>query len=288
MNLSVVMPCFNEERYIGVQLAALARQRWPEPWELIVADNGSIDSTRDIVERYRSQLPAVVILDASDRRGQCHALNVGAAAARGSALLFCDADDEVGPDWLAKLGTALGQYDFVACQKDCTKLNPPWVLEALGVQETIGLHQNYFYPYLPHTGAGSIGIKRWLHEKIGGFNEALRFLEATDYCFRAQLAGAALHLVPEAVLHYRLRQSIRGIFRQRVLWSYYNVLLYKLYRSTEERDYWRWRHYIKEWLPVAQSLRALHRRSGRGRFVGLLGRQIGRLAGSIAHGVPPV
>jgi glycosyltransferase involved in cell wall biosynthesis len=288
MKLSVVMPCFNEERYIGVQLEALAHQRWPEPWELVVADNGSTDSTRAIVEQYRSRFPALAIVNASDRKGQCHALNVGAKAARGEALLFCDADDEVAPNWLAALGTALEHYDFVACRKDCTRLNPPWVLEALGSKEMIGLHQNYFYPYLAHTGAGSIGIKRWLHEKIGGFNESLLFLEATDYCFRVQMAGAELHLVPDAVLHYRLRHTIRGIFRQRLLWSYYNVLLYKLYRPAGARDVWRWRHYAEEWLPVARSLGRLHRQGGRGRFVGLLGQQIGRLAASIAHGVPPV
>jgi glycosyltransferase involved in cell wall biosynthesis len=288
MNLSVVMPCCNEERYIGVQLEALARQQWADPWELVVADNGSTDGTLEIVQRYRSKFQDLRIVDASDHKGQCHALNIGVAAARGEALVFCDADDEVAPTWLAAMGTALLTHDFVACRKDCTKLNPPWVLEALGFKEMIGLHQNGFYPFLAHTGAGSIGIKRWLHQKIGGFNESLLFLEATDYCFRAQLAGAELHLVPDALLHYRLRHTIWTIFRQRVLWSYYNVRLYKLYRPAGCRDYWRWRQYAREWLQVAGSLGAVHRQGGRGRFIGLLGRQLGRLAASITHGVPPV
>jgi glycosyltransferase involved in cell wall biosynthesis len=288
MNLSVVMPCRNEERYIAGQLEALAQQTWPEPWELIIADKGSDDRTLQIVESYRSRFSTLHIVDASDRPGQCHALNVGVAAATGQTLVFCDADDEVAPTWLAAMGTALKTHDFVACRKDCTKFNPPWVLEALGFKDTIGLHENYFPPYLPHTGAGSIGIKQWLHEAIGGFNESLLFLEATDYCFRAQQAGAELHLVPDAVLHYRLRQDFRSIFRQRLLWSYYNVRLYKLHRPPTEQDRWRWRQYARDWIAVVRTIRTLHRKGGRGRFVALMGRQIGRLAASLSHGVPPV
>ena len=41
--LSVIIPCFNAATTIGAQLEALANQAWAEPWELIIADNGSKD-----------------------------------------------------------------------------------------------------------------------------------------------------------------------------------------------------------------------------------------------------
>src|SRR6266545_10527 len=107
MKLSVVVPCFNSAKTIAIQLEALANQTWSEPWEVIVADNGSTDSSVAIAESYKKRLPHLRIVDASDRRGAGHARNVGAAAAAGDLLAFCDADDEVAPGWLSAMGQAL-------------------------------------------------------------------------------------------------------------------------------------------------------------------------------------
>ncbi|HKV06504.1 MAG TPA: glycosyltransferase family A protein, partial [Thermoanaerobaculia bacterium] len=127
LKLSVVIPCLNAADTLGVQLEALAGQSWPGEWEVIVADNGSTDGSREVVERYRDRLPNLRLVDASDKRGQAHARNVGAAAATGEAFLFCDADDEVAPGWLAALGRVLEDREFVACRYDNEKLNPEWV-----------------------------------------------------------------------------------------------------------------------------------------------------------------
>jgi glycosyltransferase involved in cell wall biosynthesis len=52
MKLSVIIPCLNGAATIATQLAALARQQWDQPWEIVVADNGSTDESAGIVERY--------------------------------------------------------------------------------------------------------------------------------------------------------------------------------------------------------------------------------------------
>jgi glycosyltransferase involved in cell wall biosynthesis len=93
MKLSVIIPCLNGAATIATQLAALARQQWDQPWEIVVADNGSTDESVGIVERYRGRLQNLRVADASARRGR--ALNVGAKEATGDALVFCDVDDEV-------------------------------------------------------------------------------------------------------------------------------------------------------------------------------------------------
>src|SRR3712207_4277359 len=86
LKLSVVIPCLNAASTIAVQLAALSRQSWPGEWEVIVADNGSTDRSRRIAESYGDRLPGLRVVDASDRRGQAHARNLGAAAATGDAF----------------------------------------------------------------------------------------------------------------------------------------------------------------------------------------------------------
>ena len=105
--VSVVMPVRNGARYIGEQLTALAAQSYHGPWELVVADNRCTDRTVSVVERFRSALPVVRLVEASTRVSLNHARNVGAAAAAGELLAFCDADDVADRDWLAALRARL-------------------------------------------------------------------------------------------------------------------------------------------------------------------------------------
>jgi glycosyltransferase involved in cell wall biosynthesis len=100
MKLSVVIPCYNAESTIEEQLDALADQHWIEPWEVVVANNRCTDNSIAIVRSYQSKIPNLRIVDASERQGQPYALNIGAEAALGEALAFCDADDVVGEGWL--------------------------------------------------------------------------------------------------------------------------------------------------------------------------------------------
>ncbi len=51
MKLSVIIPCFNAESTIAVQLEALANQHWSEPWEVIISDGGSSDRTTEIAQQ---------------------------------------------------------------------------------------------------------------------------------------------------------------------------------------------------------------------------------------------
>src|SRR4051794_40828132 len=111
MRLSVIMPCLNAEATLAVQLEALAAQQWSEPWELVIADNGSTDSSLSIARRYEARFPAFRIVDASGLRRPSHAFNVGARAATSDSLACCDADDEVAPGWVASMGDALRMHD---------------------------------------------------------------------------------------------------------------------------------------------------------------------------------
>ncbi|MBE9479401.1 MAG: glycosyltransferase family 2 protein, partial [Chloroflexi bacterium] len=230
MKLSVIIPCFNAEDTIAVQLEALVRQRWGDPWEVIVSDNGSTDGTLAIVEQYTERLPHFRIVDSSDRKGAAHARNVGALAATGKALAFCDADDEVAPGWLSAIGDALSEHDFVASRMDEKKLNRPLILKARGGIQQDGLQKYTYPPYLPHSGGCGLGVKKTLHERVGGFDETMRQLEDTDYCWRIQLSGTPLYYVQDALVHIRFPETLSGVYRQACVWAEYNVLIYNKYR----------------------------------------------------------
>ncbi len=230
LKLSVVVPCLNAAATLAEQLEALAGQEYAGEWEVIVADNGSTDGSREIVERFKDRIPRLRLVDASDRRGQAHARNAGAAAATGEAFLFCDADDVVAPGWLAAMGRALAGHGFVACRYDNEKLNPTWVQRTHLNPQKDGLTA-YSYPdYLPHAGGGGLGVRREVHEAVGGFDESMPALEDTDYCWRIQRAGTPLTFVPDAVVYIRHRHDLGSVFRQGVSYGEHNVLIYKKYR----------------------------------------------------------
>lgn len=285
MKLSAIVPCLNVADTIAVQLEALAKQQWCEPWEVIIADNGSTDESMAIAEQYRDKIPHLRIVDASDKRGRAHACNVGAAAAAGEALVFCDADDEVAPGWVAAMGEALAKYDFVACRREYEKLNEPWTLKCRSaVVSTDGLSQ-YTYPaYLPHAAGATLGVKRSVHEAIGGFDETLLRLQDTDYCWRIQLAGIKLHFVPEALIHYRFRHTIGGLYNQARLWGEYNVFLYKKYRPLGMPQL-AWQESVKSWLRLLKHFPFVLSQEHRTGWLWGFAWRIGRLQGCIKYKV---
>lgn len=252
MMLSVIVPSFNAADTISGQLEALANQQWNQPWEVIVADNGSSDQTvairkasslRLIAQKYSTKIPSLRVIDASDKKGAAHARNVGASVAKGEALAFCDADDEVAPGWVAAMGEALSKYDFVAGRNQHWKLNEPWLVKSYRVENGDGIA--FDHPYLPVVGGNNIGIKRSVHEAVGGFDETFLAIEDIDYCWRVQQTGAKLHEVPEAILNYRFRTSIMGGCSRSWSVGFYEPLLYQKHQSLGLPKLMSWKIWVK-------------------------------------------
>src|SRR3954447_16831500 len=283
--LSVVIPCLNAASTLGVQLEALTRQSWPGGWEVIVADNGSTDGSREIVESYRGRLPGLELVDASNRRGQAHARNLGAAAATGDALLFCDADDEVAPGWMEALGRALEVHEFVACRYDNEKLNPAWVRRTHLNPQKDGLTAYDYPPFLPHAGGGGLGVRRPVHEAVGGFDESLPALEDTDYCWRIQLAGHGFHFAPDAVVNIRHRHDPRSIFRQGVSYGRHHVLIYSRYRPRGMPRLGVLPGVLRWGMLLLKTPVMLLTREGRSRSLWQMGWRLGRIQGCFVYGV---
>lgn len=284
MSISVLLPCRNSAATIGTQLEALARQETAEPWELVVADNGSTDDTLAVVEGYRQRLPRVAVVDAAGPTRVGYVRNRAVDGAAGGLLLFCDADDEVAPGWLAAMSEALGKHAFVAARPDYAKLNPPWIYQSWEPLPEGGLRTHRFPPYLKYSGGGCLGVRRTVHEEVGGFDESFSSCEDDDYCIRVQLAGHGLAYVPEAVVHIRLRTRARGLFGQARWYAQGEAQLQRKFRNAgppPNRRKWP----IAHWGAIARALLRVGRRSGRMRLVWLLGFQLGRYQGSLRHRV---
>ncbi|PSB35690.1 glycosyltransferase family 2 protein [Stenomitos frigidus] len=221
MKLSVILPCFNSAATIAIQLEALAAQQWSGTWEVIVSNNGSTDDSMAIVERYRDRLPNLRIVNAYEppkpRQPVAHSYNVGMQVASGDAFAFCESDDEIAPGWVAAMGEALSQFDFVAGRLEYRKLNPDWLTVAGGHQpQQTGLIESCVDspPYLSDASGCNLGMTRRLYEAVGPLDTSFPYCYDKDYCWRAQLTGFKLHFVPDALIHYRLRQTPGDLYKQ--------------------------------------------------------------------------
>ncbi|MEV6946223.1 dolichyl-phosphate beta-glucosyltransferase [Streptomyces sp. NPDC051172] len=117
VDLTVVIPAFNEEQRLGPTLDAVTRYlrdnegRWGE-WEVVVADDGSTDGTRDVVTGLKE--PRVQLVTSPHHRGKGNALRLGVAASRGRRVLVTDADLAAPIEELEQLDKALSEGNAAA------------------------------------------------------------------------------------------------------------------------------------------------------------------------------
>ena len=102
MRVSVVIPCFNGERFLAQAIRSVLEQSF-SPLDVVVVDDGSTDSSRSIACRFGD----LVVLHETSHAGARAARNTGARLACGEAIMFLDADDVLGPGVLEALVSAL-------------------------------------------------------------------------------------------------------------------------------------------------------------------------------------
>jgi glycosyltransferase involved in cell wall biosynthesis len=283
-NLSVVVPAYNAAGTIAEQLDALAAQRWDEPWEVVVANNRSTDDTVNIVRSYRKRLPGLRIVDAFAKQGAAYALNVGVRAARANAVAFCDADDLIAAGWVAAMGAGLKRYAFVSGPLETARLNTAPLAQHRPNAQASGIQQYTYPPFLPHAGAGNMGVRRELFEAAGGFDEELETLFETDFCWKVQLRGVPLTPLADAVVHVRHRDRVRALLRQARKYAECDVALYKRYRPLGMPKL-HIKHGISAWIGLVRNLSDVVHDERRSRYLWELGWRAGRVYGSIKYRV---
>jgi len=275
--VSVVIPIRNEEEHLEAQLASLAAQTYDRPWEVVAVDNGCTDRSMEIVESWRDRLPALLVVDARERRGLNFARNMGAAAARGDFLAFCDADDVTAPTWLGELVRAAATADIVAGPVEMEQLNDELQRAWQSTESLSSL--STCYGFLPYTPGGNCGIWADVAREVG-WDESYRFgASDIEFSWRAQLAGYRMTFAPGALIQYRFKPTVRSTFAQYFRYGVAEPHLFKVWRRygmerdlREAVDIWRW---------LVTNLPSLRSRAGRGRWAQVAGLRCGRICGSL-------
>jgi GT2 family glycosyltransferase len=274
--LSVVIPTFNRADQLAEQLEALVEQGYPHWWEVVVVDNRCTDHTAEVLRRFTTRLPLRVV-SAAARTGRPYAVNAGVSASQGEAVVLLDNDDVVDPGYLRAMGSALARHPFVGARLDSARLNPPWVRERRAPMQEHALPT--LLRHRPFVIGAAFGVRRDAFDAVGGCDEDLHCLEDLDLSWRLQYAGYLPTFVPDAVLNYRYRQDLIGLWRQERSYGRWEAALYAKHRplGVPKR---RRRTVLAGWALIVRALPAVRRPAGRARLVTVLGAAVGRIEGS--------
>ena len=210
--VSIIIPTKNEEKVIAKCLTALQNLNTPtDDYEVIIADNSSLDRTVKIAEQFNVR---IVNID-SQRTNVSGSRNIGATHAKGDILAFVDADCVVSKDWLNNAlvhfdheDTCLAGYKYTIPENSSTVARSwDYIFENRGVKEVVA--------WVP---AGNMFISRKCFDSVGGFDDNLVTGEDVDLCSRLKQKGYQILSDPNIqVTHLGTPQTYSGLFKKE-LW----------------------------------------------------------------------
>ncbi len=207
--VSIIIPAYNEESYIGRCLESLKRQAYPEDRiEVIVVDNGSTDTTPAIARDHGARLE----IDAEARVGGLR--NHGARMSRGTVLAFLDADCVAPPNWIETAVAELGGDETLGAigGNYLVEDRASWIEKVWAVRPATRRQR------VPYLAAGDLILRRRIFEDLGGFDESLHAGEDEEFCSRLRATGLTIAKTPAcSVIHLGYPKTLREVLT-REMW----------------------------------------------------------------------
>ena len=238
---SIIVPSFNRQDEIKELLTSFQNLKFnPNRAELIIADDGSADQTREVVQSFKEKIPFKLHFYHQKNQGPGAARNMGMEKANGDFFIFIDSDCTVHPDWIRNIDRNLTEEQADAFGgRDSFRDDFPPLLKAInysmtsfittgGLRGRKGKKLAKFYPR-----SFNMGLSKELYHKIGGFG-SLRHGQDIEYSNRIIKSGAKVIYIDDAVVYHKRRTSIKKFFRQVFNWGVARINLYKMDSSMLE------------------------------------------------------
>lgn len=228
LSLSIIIPTFNEERYLPKLLDSLQNQTMG-PHEVIVSDAFSDDRTRVIA---KSDGCKVV-----DGGLPGTARNNGVKTATQPLILFLDADVILPPKFLEKTVAEIVEKNLDIASCFITPRSP------LTLDKWLHKFANQYMKFTqkihPHIPGACIFVKKDLHNLLGGFDESLTLAEDHDYVRRAKKVSKFAYLKS-----YKIPISVRRFSKEgriKVILKYIAIELHLLFLGKIKKDIFKYR-----------------------------------------------
>lgn len=185
--VSVIIPVYNGEKYLAAAIENVHKQDY-HPLEIIVVDDGSTDGTAEVAAQFKDSIRYIY----QSNSGPAAARNRGIKIAKGDVIAFLDSDDLWSDDKL-KL-----QVSYLA--------DNPAVEIVQGLIQQIELSKSKDEAVSPNyqfINLGSAVYRKAVFEKIGLFDETLRYGEDVDFFLRAWENNILKVVLERVTLFYR-------------------------------------------------------------------------------------
>lgn len=215
--VSIVMPAYNVEPFIGEAIESVLAQTFTD-YELLIVDDGATDGTRRVAEQAADRDPRIQLI-VQENRGLAAARNTALRHARGGYIALLDSDDIWCPEFLAaqvavldarpEIDIVTGNAWTLGGHEDGRPARPtPDPRPAPNLYTILGDEFSVFIMSV---------FRRRVYETIGGFDELLRTNEDFDFWLRAALAGFRFGRNDTPLGHYRRRDDSLSASQVRML-----------------------------------------------------------------------
>ena len=232
-SVSIIMPCRNEAEHVSACLDSVLSNDYPkELIEIIVVDAESNDATREIVGEYIEKNPNITLLSNPDKITP-KALNIGIGYASGDILIRMDFHSRYCTNYIS---TLVYHLDKLNCDNvggvwktlpSGTGIIPRGIALATSLPFGIG---NAWYRLgkskVTEVDTVPYGCyRKEIFEKIGHFDEELIRNQDDEFNARLKKNGGKIYLIPDAIIDYYARGSIKGMSKMFYQYGFYKPLV---------------------------------------------------------------
>jgi glycosyltransferase involved in cell wall biosynthesis len=236
--VTVIIPCYNEEKTIRGLLAALSRQTYPlNQMEVVIADGLSKDGTRKQIEAFQAEDPGmeVRVID-NPKRIIPAALNAAIEAARGEYVIRLDAHSIPHPEYVARSVAGLEQRrgENVGGVWKIIPQNDSWIARSIAAAAAhpLGVGDAKYRYADTAEEVDTVpfgGFRRETLIALGGFDESLHTNEDYELNTRIRQSGGRLWLDPNIQVQYYSRPTLSALARQYARYGYWKVAMLRRY-----------------------------------------------------------
>lgn len=230
--ISVIIPCWNEERFIGKCLDSITKQDFSkEKLEILVIDGASEDGTREVVKKYVEKHPFIKLLE-NPKKFTPFGLNIGVKSAKGEIIIRMDAHASYEKDYISKCLKYLKEYkaDNIGGVLKTLPAKNTILAKAIAItlSHPFGAGSSYFRigtktPKEVDTVFGGC-YKKEVFERIGLFDERLIRSQDIEFNKRLKKAGGKILLIPEIVAYYYPQATLKDFLKHNFndgIWTIY-------------------------------------------------------------------
>ena len=209
--ISVLVPVYNSEKYIGKCIQSILNQSYKNI-ELVIVNDGSTDNTHDIIEEYKNKDSRIVAIH-TENRGVSYARNTCLDNASGDFIAFVDSDDYIDEDYLEILYKALKEQDADISMCNCKLVeedtNKSFV-KTFGINKVLVMNNEeavenlFYYNYMRHSPWEKLYKKELFKNYRYKVDRQYEDLELTYKLF---LESKKIVYIPESKYNYLLRKG---------------------------------------------------------------------------------